>query len=128
MAARLVRDGLPVIAPANPLRSGSADSACLASILATISGPVVLAVHPYGGIVITNAAIGNANVRALVYVAALVEAVYDDIPLQQGFAAFVPVHPGRGPMFGSAARVGRPEDTIAPVASEDELYTPDSGR
>ncbi|WP_433125494.1 hypothetical protein ACQPWW_23165 [Micromonospora sp. CA-240977] len=55
------------------------------------------------------------------------EAVYDDIPRQQGFAAFAPVHPGRGPMFGSAARVGRPEDTIAPVVSEEDLYTHESG-
>ena len=48
--------------------------------------------------------------------------MYDDIPRHRGFAAFAPVHPARGPMFGSAARVGRPEDTIAPVVSEEELY------
>jgi hypothetical protein len=55
------------------------------------------------------------------------EAVYDDIPRQRGFAAFAPVHPARGPMFGSAARVGRPEDNTAPVVSEEELYTQGSG-
>ncbi|WP_026310917.1 alpha/beta fold hydrolase [Parafrankia elaeagni] len=72
VAARLIRDGYPVIAPPNPLRGVAADSAYLASILATLSGPLVLAAHSYGGIVVTNAATGNANVKALVYVAAFV--------------------------------------------------------
>lgn len=72
VAARLIRDGYPVIAPANPLRSVSADAAYLASILATLSGPVVLVAHSYGGIVTTNAAAGNPNVKALVFVAAFV--------------------------------------------------------
>lgn len=67
---RLVRDGYPVLAPANPLRGVDTDSAYLASVLATISGPVVLVGHSYGGVMITNAATGNPNVRALVYVAA----------------------------------------------------------
>lgn len=70
VASRLIHDGYPVIAPANPLRSVSSDSAYLASVLATLSGPIVLAAHSYGGIVITNAAAGNPNVKALVYVAA----------------------------------------------------------
>ncbi|WP_155056799.1 alpha/beta fold hydrolase [Streptomyces blattellae] len=70
VAHRLIRDGFPVLVPANPLRSVSSDSAYLAGILATIDGPVVLAAHSYGGIVSTNAATGNANVTALVYVAA----------------------------------------------------------
>jgi hypothetical protein len=30
-------------------------------------------------------------------------------------------------MFGSAARVGRPEDDLAPVVTEDDLYTPGTG-
>ncbi|MBG0569227.1 alpha/beta fold hydrolase [Actinoplanes aureus] len=67
---RLIRDGYPVLAPANPLRGVDTDSAYLASILATISGPIVLVGHSYGGVVITNAATGNPNVKALVYVAA----------------------------------------------------------
>ncbi|MBL7500478.1 alpha/beta hydrolase [Frankia sp. CNm7] len=72
VAARLLRDGYPVIAPANPLRGVASDSAYLASILATLGGPLVLAAHSYGGILVTNAATGNANVKALVYVAAFV--------------------------------------------------------
>jgi pimeloyl-ACP methyl ester carboxylesterase len=67
---RLQRDGYRVIAPANPLRSLSGDSAYLKALLKTVSGPVVLVGHSYGGAVITNAATGNANVKALVYLAA----------------------------------------------------------
>ena len=67
---RLERRGYPVIAPANPLRGVSADAAYLRAFLGTIEGPIVLVGHSYGGVVITNAATGNANVKALVYVAA----------------------------------------------------------
>jgi pimeloyl-ACP methyl ester carboxylesterase len=67
---RLERRGYPVIAPANPLRGVAADTAYLRAFLATIEGPIVLVGHSYGGVVITNAATGNSNVKALVYVAA----------------------------------------------------------
>ena len=67
---RLQRRGFTVVAPANPLRGLASDAAYLSSILATISGPTVLVGHSYGGMVITNAVTGNANVKALVYIAA----------------------------------------------------------
>jgi pimeloyl-ACP methyl ester carboxylesterase len=67
--ARLERHGYHVVAPANPLRGVSADAAYLRAFLATIKGPIVLVGHSYGGFVITNAATGNPNVKALVYVA-----------------------------------------------------------
>ncbi|MFG2883243.1 alpha/beta fold hydrolase [Streptomyces sp. NPDC048297] len=67
---QLQKAGYPVIAPANPLRDLSGDSAYVSSILDTIEGPVILVGHSYGGEVITNAARGHANVKALVYVAA----------------------------------------------------------
>jgi pimeloyl-ACP methyl ester carboxylesterase len=70
VARRLQRDGYPVLAPANPLRGVGADAAYIASILRSVSGPIVLVGHSYGGITITNAATGNPNVKALVYVAA----------------------------------------------------------
>lgn len=67
---RLQRDGYTVYAPANPLRGVASDTAYLADFLATLSGPIVLVGHSYGGVIITNAATGNPNVKALVYVAA----------------------------------------------------------
>jgi pimeloyl-ACP methyl ester carboxylesterase len=69
---RLQRDGFKVLAPANPLRSLQSDSAYISSVLAQVAGPVVLVGHSYGGMVITNAANGNANVKALVYVSAFI--------------------------------------------------------
>jgi len=67
---RLHNDGYPVLAPANPLRGIASDAAYIRSVLATISGPIVLVGHSYGGAVITNAASSNPNVKALVYIAA----------------------------------------------------------
>jgi pimeloyl-ACP methyl ester carboxylesterase len=67
---RLQGRGYTVVAPANPLRGVASDAAYLRSFLTTISGPIVLVGHSYGGVVITNAATGNPNVKALVYVAA----------------------------------------------------------
>jgi pimeloyl-ACP methyl ester carboxylesterase len=65
----LTRDGYVAIAAANPLRSVAGDGASVSTIVRSISGPVVLVGHSYGGPVITEAANGNANVKALVYVA-----------------------------------------------------------
>ena len=69
---RLQADGYVVDVPPNPLRGPSEDSAYLSSFLATISGPIVLVGHSYGGFVITDAATGNPNVKALVYVDAFI--------------------------------------------------------
>jgi pimeloyl-ACP methyl ester carboxylesterase len=68
VAARLQRQGYTVVAFPNPLRGLPDDSAYLAAFLGTISGPIVLVGHSYGGAVITNA----ANVKALVYVDAFI--------------------------------------------------------
>lgn len=63
--------GVPVLVPANPLRSLSGDSAYIASVVAQIDGPVVLVGHSYGGAIITVAGVAD-NVVGLVYVAAYV--------------------------------------------------------
>jgi pimeloyl-ACP methyl ester carboxylesterase len=65
-------DGYTVDVPPNPLRGLAADSDYLKDYLGTISGPLVLVGHSYGGAVITNAAIGNSNVKELVYVDAFI--------------------------------------------------------
>jgi pimeloyl-ACP methyl ester carboxylesterase len=67
---RLHQQGCTVIAPANPLRGLTADSAYTSSLLSQINGPVLLAGHSYGGAVITNAAASAPNVAGLVFVAA----------------------------------------------------------
>lgn len=66
----LEKDGYPVVAAANPLRGVGSDAQYVSDILGGIQSPVVLVGHSYGGNVITGAASGHANVRALVYVSA----------------------------------------------------------
>ena len=70
VVAELSKDGYRVIAAANPLRSVKGDAQYVADIVASISGPVVLVGHSYGGEVISVAAAGKTNVKALVFVAA----------------------------------------------------------
>lgn len=72
VVADLSRDGYPVIAAANPLRGLASDAEYLRSILDTVTGPVVLAGHSYGGSVMSEAAVGHPNVKALVYVASFI--------------------------------------------------------
>src|SRR5829696_6439724 len=69
---QLQADGVQVVAPANPLRGISIDSAYIASYLEQIPGPVLAVGHSYGGAVLTNAATDADNVIGLVYVAAFV--------------------------------------------------------
>src|SRR5215470_7802152 len=54
VSKRLQREGLKVMAPANPLRGTTSDSAYMASGLASVPGPIILVAHSYGGAVITN--------------------------------------------------------------------------
>jgi len=70
VAAQLSSAGHDVIAVANPLRSLAGDAAYVRDVIASVGGPVVLAGHSYGGMVITEAAAGNDAVTALVYVCA----------------------------------------------------------
>jgi pimeloyl-ACP methyl ester carboxylesterase len=65
----LEKDGYPVIAASNPLRSLKGDAQSVAELLASIKTPVVLVGHSYGGPVISEAAYGQSNVKSLVYVA-----------------------------------------------------------
>jgi pimeloyl-ACP methyl ester carboxylesterase len=75
----LQHDGYTVIAVQNPLTSLDADVETTKRALAMQTGPVVLVGHSYGGAVITQAAAGNANVKALVYVAAFAPEVGEPI-------------------------------------------------
>ncbi|MGW3248223.1 alpha/beta fold hydrolase [Streptomyces sp. NPDC001070] len=69
---RLERRGYTVMAPANPLRGLYNDATYISSVLDSIKGPVVLAGHSYGGAVISSAAAGHPQVKALVYIDAQV--------------------------------------------------------
>ena len=66
----LQRDGYEVIAVQNPLASLAGDVETTKRVIDAQKGPVVLVGHSYGGAVITGAAAGSPNVKALVYLAA----------------------------------------------------------
>jgi len=88
VVSRLQRDGYTVYVPPNPLLGLRYDPAFIRDFLNTLSGPIVLVGHSYGGAVITNAATGDPNVKALVYVDAFA-------PAQgQTLGQLVTAHPG----------------------------------
>jgi pimeloyl-ACP methyl ester carboxylesterase len=66
----LEKDGYNVVAVQNALTSYADDIATTKRFIDAQQGPVVVVGHSYGGAVITGAAAGNANVKALVYLAA----------------------------------------------------------
>ena len=67
---RLQAKGVPVKAPANPLRGISTDSAYIAGVFEETPGPILAVGHSYGGAIISNAATEAENVVGLVFVAA----------------------------------------------------------
>ncbi|SNT48870.1 Pimeloyl-ACP methyl ester carboxylesterase [Asanoa hainanensis] len=66
--ANLQARGYEVQVAPQPNRGPSVDVGYLKDFLSTIEGPIVLAAHSYGGFVASNAATGNPNVKALVFV------------------------------------------------------------
>ena len=111
VVAALQRDGYPVDAFPTPLQSLSGDSAALRDYLDAISGPVVLVGHSYGGAVVTDAATGEENVKALVYV--------DAFAPEQG--QMVMDLPGAGSALANPA-VFKPVPATMPLSGSTELY------
>ena len=66
----LEKEGIIVTAAQLPLKSLADDVATAKRVIEDQKGDVILVGHSYGGAVITEAAAGNPNVKALVYVAA----------------------------------------------------------
>jgi pimeloyl-ACP methyl ester carboxylesterase len=62
---QLNKGGYRTVAAPNALRGVANDAAIVASVLKTIQGDVVLVAHSYGGMVISQAADGQANVKPL---------------------------------------------------------------
>ena len=92
----LVAAGLAVVAPPNPLRGLAFDADAVRAFVAAIDTPVVLVGHSYGGAVITQAAVGLDNVKALVYLAAFA--------LDEGESAGGVQAPFAEPLLASTAR------------------------
>jgi pimeloyl-ACP methyl ester carboxylesterase len=66
----LEKDGYFVTAVQNNMSTVEEDVATTRRVIDAQPGPVVLVAHSYGGAVITGAAVGAKNVKALVYVSA----------------------------------------------------------
>ena len=80
MSTALQTDGFNALTPPNLLRGVAGDAAYVASFLARAHvGPVVLVGHSYGGVVITNAAEGGGDVKALVYVNVFIPDVGENV-------------------------------------------------
>jgi pimeloyl-ACP methyl ester carboxylesterase len=79
VAQRLRGEGFPVVTTTNPMRSLAGDAEYVSKVLGDISGPIILVGHSYGGAIITNAAVGNPNVKALVYIAAFAPDIGENV-------------------------------------------------
>src|ERR1700722_7251520 len=93
----LQHDGYTVLADPNPLRGMASDAAYLSAFIrGRTSGPVVLVGHSYGGAVITDAALHDPTVKALVYVDAFAPAKGQSC---LGLIASVPGGPSPASLF-----------------------------
>jgi pimeloyl-ACP methyl ester carboxylesterase len=102
VVSRLQRDGYTVDVPPNPLLGLTYDSAYIRDFLHTISGPIILVGHSYGGAVITNAATGDKQVKALVYVDGFAPAKGQTIgQLDSGSCVMVPANVTTQPYPGA---------------------------
>lgn len=119
--AILQKDGYPIIAAPNPLRSVKSDADGVRALVDTIKTPVVLVGHSYGGMVISNAANGEKNVKALVYVAAFApEAGENAGALDSKFPGSV-----LGPALMPVPLVGGGHDLYVDQDKFQEAFAPD---
>ncbi|WP_394840721.1 alpha/beta hydrolase [Pendulispora brunnea] len=124
---RLEQRGYPVIAPPNPLRGPDSDAAALASVLKTINGPIVLAGHSYGGIVISQAAQDNPAVKALVYIAAFMPDTGESVVTITGKFAPTKFGPAvlRAVPYALSCGAGNGSDTYLKSEAFHDVFAPD---
>lgn len=107
----LQKQGYEVRAIANPLENLTTDSEYVADFLKSISGPIVLVGHSYGGSVITNAAAGIPNVKALVYVDAAAPDVGETNGSLSGSDSVLK-HKPEGELFDKLSYPGSPAGAV----------------
>ena len=109
VVAELQADDIPVRALAHPLRGLYADAAYVARAAAEVDGPVLLVGHSYGGMVITEGAAAAPNVTGLVYIAAFIPELGENltsINARYPTSADGPLHEATAPgLDGDAAQV-----------------------
>jgi pimeloyl-ACP methyl ester carboxylesterase len=123
VASDLQRQGLEVLAPTNLLRGVAIDAPYVASFLAQrTSGPVVLVGHSYGGFVITNAATGGGDVRALVYVDAFVPDEGETVFQILGGSGSALAVPDPTTVFDLAGYPGGPEGDVEAFLKPETVH------
>src|SRR3954447_15798800 len=124
VASELQSQGFTVFGPPNLLRGVATDSAYIASFLAQrTSGPVVLVGHSYGGFVITNAATGGGEVRALVYVDAFVPDEGETVFQILGGSGSALAVPDPTTVFDLAGYPGGPEGDVEVFLKPETVHT-----
>jgi pimeloyl-ACP methyl ester carboxylesterase len=123
--ASALRDrGHTVLTPPNLLRGVGIDAAYISSFLAQrTSGPVVLVGHSYGGFVITNAATGGGDVRALVYVDAFVPDDGETVFAILGGSGSALDVPDPTTVLDLATYPGSPEGDLEAFLKPDTVHT-----
>jgi pimeloyl-ACP methyl ester carboxylesterase len=122
VASQLQSQGFTVHTPTNLLRGGT-DAAYVASFLAQrTTGPVVLVGHSYGGFVITNAATGGGDVKALVFVDAFVPEVGETVFQILGGSGSALDVPDPTTVLDLAGYPGSPEGDVEAFLKADTVH------
>ena len=100
-----------------PLRTLKGDTAALREYLGAIKGPIVLVGHSYGGAVVTDAATGNVNIKALVFLDAFAPDEGENV-LQLASAASALANPDPTKVFTFVP------NTLPPTPSTDLYVLP----
>jgi pimeloyl-ACP methyl ester carboxylesterase len=125
VSTELQGQGFTVLTPPNLLRGVTTDAPYVASFLAQrTNGPVVLVGHSYGGFVITNAALGGGDVKALVYVDAFMPDEGETTFGVLGDSGRRWPDPTRPPSWTSSDIRGRPRATPTPTLSRTPSTPP----
>jgi pimeloyl-ACP methyl ester carboxylesterase len=122
VASELQSQGFTVLTPTNLLRGGT-DAAYVSSFLSQrTSGPVVLVGHSYGGFVITNAATGGGEVKALVFVDAFVPEVGETVFQILGGSGSALDVPDPTTVLDLAGYPGAPEGDVEAFLKADTVH------
>jgi pimeloyl-ACP methyl ester carboxylesterase len=106
---------LPSVAAKGQLRYGLLDDAAeIRRRIEAIDGPVVVVAHSYGGMTVTQAASGLANVRHIIYIAAFL------LDVGESVLGLIEVEPPWWIVDGDTLTAGQPLETFfADVAVDD---------
>ncbi len=110
--------GLHARAIANPLRNLSTDAGSVASFVHSVDGPVVLVGHSYGGSVISEAAAGSPNVKALVFIDGYAPAPGESASDLNGAGSVLKTHP-EGELFDTVSYPDAPAGAVDLLLKHD---------